>query len=94
MPPDRAAAILGIGCGHGAILYARAAGEVAAYDGFARVVAYEDRPIAHGFTSGVRAALWRLIRAALLFYIAVETGSLNQHTVLSQNLLAVAWVDK
>ncbi len=58
--------------------------------GFARVEAHEDRPIAHGFTSTVRAALWRLIRAALLFYIAVETGSLDRRAVFSQNLLAVA----
>lgn len=59
--------------------------------GFARIETHEDRPIAHGFISTVRAALWRLIRAALLFYIAVETGSLDRRAVFSQNLLAVAW---
>jgi len=66
-------------------------GQLLLASGFARVEAYEDRPIAHGFTSGVRAALWRLIRATLLFYIAVETGSLDRRAVFSQNLLAVAW---
>lgn len=59
--------------------------------GFTRIETHEDRPIAHGFISTVRAALWRLIRAALLFYIAVETGSLDRRAVFSQNLLAVAW---
>ena len=58
--------------------------------GFTRIETHEDRPIAHGFISTVRAALWRLIRAALLFYIAVETGSLDRRAVFSQNLLAVA----
>ena len=59
--------------------------------GFLRVNAYEDRPIAHGFISTVRAVLWQFIRAALLFYTAVETGSLDRRAVFSQNLLAVAW---
>ena len=66
-------------------------GQLLLASGFARIEAYEDRPIAHGFASTVRAALWRLIRAVLLFYIAVETGSLDRRAVFSQNLLAVAW---
>lgn len=66
-------------------------GQLLLASGFARVEAYEDRPIAHGLTSSVRAALWRLIRAALLFNIAVETGNLDRRAVFSQNLLAVAW---
>ena len=69
-------------------------GQLLLASGFARIEAYEDRPIAHGFTSSVRAALWRLIRAALLFYIAVETGSLDRRAVFSQNLLAVVYKGK
>ena len=65
-------------------------GQLLLASGFLRVDAYEDRPIPHGFISSVRAALWRLIRVALLFYIAVETGSLDRRAVFSQNLLAVA----
>ena len=66
-------------------------GQLLLASGFLRVNAYEDRPIAHGFTSSVRAALWQLIRATMLFYIAVETGSFDRRAVFSQNLLAVAW---
>ena len=59
--------------------------------GFARVETFEDRPIPHGITSAVRAALWRLIRVVLLCYIAIETGNIDRRAVFSQNLLAVAW---
>ena len=65
-------------------------GQLLVASGFASVEAYEDRPIPHGFISAVRATLWRLIRATLLFYIAVETGSLDRRAVFSQNLLVVA----
>ena len=65
-------------------------GQLLLASGFLRVEAYEDRPIPHGLTSSVRAVLWQLIRAALLFYIAVETGSFDRRAVFSQNLLAVA----
>ncbi|MGH8127398.1 MAG: class I SAM-dependent methyltransferase [Gammaproteobacteria bacterium] len=58
--------------------------------GFAKVRAYEDRPIPHGLKSLVRAGLWSFIRVALLFYIAVETGAFDRDAVFSQNLLAVA----
>ena len=110
MPPNRDAAILDIGCGHGAILYAlqqagyhnargvdgsaeqvqAAARLLLLASGFLRVEAYEGRPIPHGFISTVRAVLWWLLRAALLFYIAVEMDSLDRRAVFSQNLLAVA----
>ena len=66
-------------------------GQLLVASGFAKVEAYEDRPIPHGFISTLRAALWWLLRASLLFYIAVETGSLDRRAVFSQNLLAVAW---
>ncbi len=57
--------------------------------GWTRVDCFEDPPAVRGPASLVRAILWRAIRAALRFYLAVETGS-RQHTVLTQNLFAVA----
>ncbi|MHB1955991.1 MAG: class I SAM-dependent methyltransferase [Sulfobacillus sp.] len=62
--------------------------------GFARAECFEDRPVPHGFKSGVRAILWQLIRLLLLGYLAVETGSVDRRAVLSQNLLAVTWKRK
>lgn len=58
--------------------------------GFAQVGCFEDRPVPHGLKSLVRASLWAVIRAGLLFYIAVETGSSDRKAVFSQNLLVVA----
>lgn len=58
--------------------------------GFAHVDCFEDRPVPHGLKSLVRAGLWLVIRARLLFYIAVETGAFDRQAAFSQNLLAVA----
>lgn len=57
--------------------------------GFRGVSVHEDEPVAHGLKSAVRLALWKAIRAALRFYLTVETGS-PQQAVLTQNILAVA----
>jgi SAM-dependent methyltransferase len=57
--------------------------------GFRSVAVHEDAPVVHGVKSLVRAALWRALRAALRFYLAVETGT-ARGAVLTQNLLAVA----
>lgn len=57
--------------------------------GFASVQCYEDEPVPHGLKSAARLVLWKLIRAGLLFYIAVETGACDRGAVFSQNLLAV-----
>lgn len=57
--------------------------------GWRSIECFEDRPAIHGLKSRVRAVLWRMIRAILRFYLAVETGS-RAHTVLTQNLFAVA----
>jgi SAM-dependent methyltransferase len=57
--------------------------------GWARVDCFEDPPAVHGAASLARAVLWKGIRAALRFYLAVETGS-RRHDVLTQNLFAVA----
>jgi 2-polyprenyl-3-methyl-5-hydroxy-6-metoxy-1,4-benzoquinol methylase len=62
--------------------------------GFADIVCYEDRPVPHGVKSAVRASLWMIIRAGLLLFLAVETGSFDRKAVFSQNLLAVAFKDK
>lgn len=58
--------------------------------GFSEVLCFEDRPVIHGLRSAIRAALWRVIRGALLVALAAETGALDRRAVLSQNLLAVA----
>ena len=58
--------------------------------GFTNIQYFEDKPIAHGLKSAVRAVLWRLIRWGLLLYIAVETGVIDRGAVFSQNLVAVA----
>lgn len=58
--------------------------------GFDEVTCFEDAPVPHGLKSAVRAMLWSLIRAGLLFYIAVETGVFDRNEMFSQNLLAVA----
>jgi len=58
--------------------------------GFSKVVSYEDVPIPHGAKSAVRWALWKLIRSALRFYIAVETGDTGRDCIFSQNFLTVA----
>lgn len=59
--------------------------------GFARVEVFEDTPVAHGFRSAIRAVLWRWIRAALRFALAVETGNPGRGSVFTQNLFAVAY---
>jgi cyclopropane fatty-acyl-phospholipid synthase-like methyltransferase len=58
--------------------------------GFSRVECFEDQPIPHGAVSAIRLVLWRTIRAGLLLYVAVETGSLDRKAVFSQNMLTVA----
>lgn len=57
---------------------------------FAEIHCFEDKPVPHGIMSAIRWLLWNCIRAALQFHLAVETGSTDRHTILSQNLLAIA----
>lgn len=59
--------------------------------GFTRVECFEDRPAPHGLKSLMRLVLWRVMRGALMSYLAVETGTLDRRVVLSQNLLAVVY---
>jgi cyclopropane fatty-acyl-phospholipid synthase-like methyltransferase len=65
-------------------------GQLLRSSGFARVYCFEDSPVPHGLKSAIRAMGWRVIRAAMLAWIAIETGSLDRRAVFSQNLLAVA----
>ncbi len=58
--------------------------------GFEQVRCFEDDVVVHGAKSGVRAILWKLIRATLRVYIAAETGDAGRDAILTRNLLAVA----
>jgi SAM-dependent methyltransferase len=58
--------------------------------GFSRIECYEDPPVVHGFVSLVRWLLWQVVRGALRFYLAVETGTLDRQEIFTQNLLCVA----
>jgi 2-polyprenyl-3-methyl-5-hydroxy-6-metoxy-1,4-benzoquinol methylase len=49
----------------------------------------EDAPIPHAIKSTKRWILWQIIRATLLFYIAVETGETSNQQIFSQNFLTV-----
>ena len=57
---------------------------------FARVDCHEDRPVAHGARSALRAALWPLLRGAMRLALAIETGESGRDAIFSQCLLAVA----
>jgi len=58
--------------------------------GFSRVSCFEDQPVPHGLKSGLRWLLWKMIRGALRFYLAVETGDMGSGQIFSQNLFGVA----
>jgi len=58
--------------------------------GFGTVECFEDQPVPHGVKSACRWVLWKFLRAGMRFYLAVETGDIARHSVLTQNLLAVA----
>lgn len=58
--------------------------------GFASVECFEDRPTPHGPVSASRLVLWQMVRACLLLYLAIETGSFDQRAIFSQNMVAVA----
>lgn len=62
--------------------------QLALASGFRSIACFEDEPVAHGLKSAVRLAAWKLIRGALRFYLAVETGAAQR--ILTQNLVAVA----
>lgn len=58
--------------------------------GFSAVRCYEDYPEPYTAIRVARWILWKLIRAGLRLYMAVETGDTARDAIFSQNLLAVA----
>jgi SAM-dependent methyltransferase len=56
---------------------------------FKDVRCYEDKPVAHGLKSYVRAGLWAVIRAVSRLVIAAETGETGKDAIFSQTFLAV-----
>jgi SAM-dependent methyltransferase len=57
---------------------------------FRDVRCYEDKPVAHGLKSAVRAVLWAVLRAGLRLALAAETGETGRDAIFSQTFLAVA----
>jgi 2-polyprenyl-3-methyl-5-hydroxy-6-metoxy-1,4-benzoquinol methylase len=57
--------------------------------GFEHIAASEAAPVAHGWKSLIRAFLWRIIRAATIFRLAVESGEMTGH-VLTSNIFVTA----
>jgi SAM-dependent methyltransferase len=57
------------------------------------VAAMPAEPVVHGVVSAIRWILWKCIRAALLFYMLVETGSARDH-IFTQNMLVVCRLNK
>lgn len=58
--------------------------------GFSSVKCYESAPVVHGLKSFVRVLLWKLIRAGLRAWQAVETGDTGRDAIYTRNMLAVA----
>jgi predicted TPR repeat methyltransferase len=54
----------------------------------------EDRPVVHGFISGVRAMLWWLITLKFRLLCMAETGCSFSMPVLSRNVSAILFKDK
>lgn len=62
--------------------------------GFQQVRCFEDRPIVHGLTSGIRRILWEIITLGHRIALSAETGSKPGQFILSQNMLVVATKDR
>jgi 2-polyprenyl-3-methyl-5-hydroxy-6-metoxy-1,4-benzoquinol methylase len=59
--------------------------------GYRRVQSFEDAPTPHGVKSAIRWLLWKIIRGALRFYLASETGSSGKESVFTMNFITVGW---
>lgn len=59
--------------------------------GFSHMEFAECSPSIHGIKSFLRFVIWRLVRIAYQFVLAVETGVFRKNMVLTQNLFAVAY---
>lgn len=64
--------------------------QLAAAAGFGSVTVLPCPPIAHGFLSAARVAVWKPVSACFRIALAAETGVLRGH-VVTQNLTFVAW---
>lgn len=58
--------------------------------GFRRIECVPVEPVVHGPASLARWCAWKLIRAALVASLAVETGCLRGH-ILTMNMIGAAW---
>jgi 2-polyprenyl-3-methyl-5-hydroxy-6-metoxy-1,4-benzoquinol methylase len=67
----------------------RSVRQLANASGFSEVTALPCRPIAHGFKSGLRVAVWRGFESAMRLAYGAETGVLRG-AILTQNLTFVA----
>jgi 2-polyprenyl-3-methyl-5-hydroxy-6-metoxy-1,4-benzoquinol methylase len=67
---------------------AHALGQLLVPLGFTVPRAYEDRPVAHGLKSAVRAALWQIVRLPAVVSLIAETGVVRGH-VLTMNMFVV-----
>jgi len=65
-------------------------GQLLISSGFRALSCYEDAPVVHGILSGLRFAIWKVLRGMMRLYLAAETGSTDNSVILSQNFLVVA----
>jgi len=59
--------------------------------GFHQIHCYEDQPIVHGLTSGLRWLVWKLVRGVLRVCWMSETGCTGKDCLFTQNFIAVAF---
>lgn len=64
-------------------------GQLLRSSGFDTLECFEDSPVPNGLKSIIRSIGWQVIRAMLMAWIAIETGSLDRRAIFTQNLLAV-----
>lgn len=62
--------------------------QVLSFAGFKKIHIFPQRPVAHGFVSGVRLALWSILEVLLSLYLLIETGS--SRGIFTQNLIVAA----
>jgi SAM-dependent methyltransferase len=59
--------------------------------GFSRMDCFEASPVRKGALGTIRWVIWKVIRASLRAYLAVESGEHRPEFIFTQNLLAVAY---
>ena len=59
-------------------------------NGFSDVKSFEDKPIMHGFKSGIRLFLWIFfVKPFYQFITAIETGAMDKEIIYSRNFLTI-----